>query len=560
MAPDGWAGRMGERRARAIPAEALVNLRRRLDALPARHPDRRAMLESAATLYGVSRATLYRALRQHLRPKSVRRADRGKPRKLPAAEMERYCEIVAALKIRTSNRKGRHLSTVRAIELMEEHGVETPDGLVKPPMGTLRRTTVNRYLREWGYDHARMTRPLLAVRFQARRSNELWQFDMSPSELKSVKQPLWIEPGRGNPTLMLFSVVDDRSGAAYQEYRCVYGEDAESALRFLFNAMAPKPEPDLPFQGIPEAIDMDNGPVARARVFQNVMGCLGVRVIHHLPAGKDGRRPTARSKGKVERPFRTVKEAHETLYHFYEPQNEAEANLWLRRYLVRYNAQQHRSEPHSRIEDWMRHLPDAGFREMCAWERFCAFAREPERRTVGIDARISVDGAAYEVEAGLAGEAVVLWWGLFDQELYVEHGDKRFGPFAPVGGPIPLHKYRRFQKSRAEERADRVAALAERIGLPRAALAGGDLPPPPATPPPAKVAFADPDPFQTLAFPDVIAAKHAVADEIGTALAKLAPEDRAFIDALVRETLARDVVLARVRAYFKQRTGGGERC
>ena len=166
----------------------------------------------------------------------------------------------------------------------------------------------------------------------------------------------------------------------------------------------------------------------------------------------------------------------------------------------------------------------------------------------------------YDVDAGLAGEEVVLWWGLFDQELYVEHGDRRFGPFAPVGGPIPLHKYRKFQKSKAEERADWVAALAERIGLPRAALDGGDVPSPPAVALPAKVTFVDPDPFQTLAFPNVIAAKRAVADEIGMALAKLAPDDRAFIDALVRETLARDVVLARVRAYFKQRTGGGERC
>ena len=85
-------------------------------------------------------------------------------------------------------------------------------------------------------------------------------------------------------------------------------------------------------------------------------------------------------------------------------------------------------------------------------------------------------------------------------------------------------------------------------------------PSPPAVALPAKVTFVDPDPFQTLAFPNVIAAKRAVADEIGMALAKLAPDDRAFIDALVRETLARDVVLARVRAYFKQRTGGGERC
>jgi len=197
---------------------------------------------------------------------------------------------------------------------------------------------------------------------------------------------------------------------------------------------------------------------------------------------------------------------------------------------------------------------------MCAWDRFCAFAREPERRTVGIDSRVSVDGIAYEVDAGLAGEEVVLWWGLFDQELYVEHGDKRFGPFSPSGGPIPLHKYRKFQKSKAEERADRVAELAERIGLPRAALDGGKLPPPPATTLPARVAFADPDPFQTLAYPTTVAAKLAIADEIGKALAKVTVEDRAFIDALVTETLSKEVVLTRVRAHFKNVGRGSGSC
>ena len=108
------------------------------------------MIASAATLYGVSRATLYRQLRRLARPKPVRRVDRGNPRKVTAAEMECYCEIVAALKIRTSNKKGRHLSTARAIQLMEEYGVETPDGLVRPPAGLLSRPTVNRYLLEWG--------------------------------------------------------------------------------------------------------------------------------------------------------------------------------------------------------------------------------------------------------------------------------------------------------------------------------------------------------------------------------------------------------------------------
>ena len=109
---------------------------------------------------------------------------------------------------------------------------------------------------------------------------------------------------------------------------------------------------------------------------------------------------------------------------------------------------------------------------MCAWERFCAFAREPERRLVGIDCRMTVAGVAYEVDAELAGETVVVWWGLFDQELWVEHGEERMGPFRPVGGPIPLHRYRKHRKSRHEVRADQVAALAGKLALPRAALSG----------------------------------------------------------------------------------------
>jgi hypothetical protein len=71
---------------------------------------------------------------------------------------------------------------------------------------------------------------------------------------------------------------------------------------------------------------MDNGPIAKSLVFQKVMADLGIDVRTHLPNGKDGRRVTARSKGKVERPFRTVKEMHETLYHLHEPETEAEAN------------------------------------------------------------------------------------------------------------------------------------------------------------------------------------------------------------------------------------------
>lgn len=214
--------------------ETLVALRTRLEPLPERSAERLALVQNCADLHGVSVDTIYRALREQFRPRALHRRDRGVPRTLPRKEMEHLCEVIAALKLRTTNQKQRHLSTARAMDLLIDPGVETPDGLLRIEPNALTRSTVNRYLRAWGMDDRHIRPPPPAVRFQAENSNDCWQFDLSPSDLKQVPAPLWIEEGRGAPTLMLFSVVDDRSGAAYQEYRCVYGEDAASGLRFLF--------------------------------------------------------------------------------------------------------------------------------------------------------------------------------------------------------------------------------------------------------------------------------------------------------------------------------------
>jgi len=329
---------------RHIPVDALMQLRQRLDRLPRKSAERAAQIRAMSSLYGLSPTSIYRALNDLLKPRAIHRTDHGQPRVLPKQELEQYCELIAALKIRTTNKQGRHLSTRRAIELLEEYGVETQQGVVRVAKGVLTRSTVNRYLVRWHLDQPHLHRSPPAIRFQAEHSNDCWQFDMSPSDLKHIDKPEWVDPAKGEPTLMLFSVVDDRSGVAYQQYKCVYGEDAESALRFLFAAMAPKEEEHFPLQGRPLMIYLDNGPVAKSRVFQNVMLSLGIEWLTHLPAGKDGERVTARSKGKVERPFRTVKEAHETLYHFHKPETEQQANAWLLRYLHHYNNQPHRAE------------------------------------------------------------------------------------------------------------------------------------------------------------------------------------------------------------------------
>jgi hypothetical protein len=246
---------------------------------------------------------------------------------------------------------------------------------------------------------------------------------------------------------------------------------------------------------------------------------------------------------------------HETLYHFHEPKDEEEANAWLMNFLVRYNAMEHRSEPHSRMEDWLENLPASGVRAVCSWERFCTFAREPERRKVGGDARVSVAGVNYEVDPDLAGETVILWWGIFDNELYVEHGDKRFGPYAPVGGPIPLYRYRTFKKSPTQQRADRIEALAEQLALPRAALEGNPRAASLIRNTAVSVTmFMDPDPFQEFAYPNVLAAKRAIADYLAIPLAKLPPEQLEWINTLVDTTLSKKEVIEQVEDYFGRRT------
>ncbi len=392
-----------------IPDERLLELKKRLDLLPPRNPERVKMIQSFADLYAVSVGSVYRALREKHIPKTLRRADAGITRVLPNAEMEMYCQIIAAMKLRTRNKKGHHLSTTEALRLLEGFGVETTKGIKKPPEGILKKTTVNRYLKKWGFDFRSLDVEPTSVRFQANHSNDCWQFDLSPSDLKQVPEwPAWVENRKGRPVLMLYSIVDDRSGVAYQEYHVVFGEDVEAALRFLYRAMAVKEIEGFPFQGIPQMIYTDNGPIARSQVFQKVLEYLGIDLRTHMPKGKDGRRTTARSKGKVERPFRTIKEVHETLYHFHTPKNEKEANSWLLNYVLRYNEKGHRSENHSRIEDWIKNIPVSGLRKVCSWDRFATFAREPERRKVTGDATIKVNGGTYRVDSSLAGHNVVL--------------------------------------------------------------------------------------------------------------------------------------------------------
>lgn len=543
-----------------LPADTLVMLHNKLASLPARSPERKLIVEEAADFHGVSIATIYRSLRKYNKLSVLTRDDYNKPRLIQYEEMKKYCQLIAALKLRTTNKQDRHLSNAACIRILEEYGIETDQGLVKAPSGLLKKSTVSFYIRRWGLGHDTLRIQPPYIRFQAQYSNECWQFDFSHSDFKAFIADRPKEDRGTEAKLMLLGVVDDRSGMKYQEYHYCYGEDVMTALKFLFNAMASKAYPGIPFQGIPKSIYMDNGPVAKSNVFKRVMAYLDIEILTHLPDGKDGRRKTARSKGKVERSFRSSKESLETLYHIHPPQNLSEANEWLRHYLVHYNQEKHRSEGHSRLEDWKKNLPKEGFRAMCNWEHFTTLVREPETRKVGNDACVNVDGVKYQLTSDFAGETVTLLKGVFDNELRILYEDKHYGPFYPADGPIPFGSYRRLKAGSKEKRAEQIERLAKAISIPRAVLSNDNIGMKKELINEANLTKEEPvfvpfpvvgNPFEQASFKNAIEAKLAISKWLGYPLGRLLPEQIEQINGIIAKDLDKKFIMTQVKQMFK---------
>ena len=171
-----------------LPIEAIVGLYQQIAELSAKHPDRKRLMLDTAAVFNVSLSTVRRAIKNYHRPHFIQRADYNKPRKISAAEMVHYCELIAALKMRSCNRKGKQLSTSRAIWILEDHGVKLNDKHVISPKGLLTKPTVNRYLSRLKLSSSNFRCEPIVVHFEAKQSNECWQLDFTPSDLKYLPQ------------------------------------------------------------------------------------------------------------------------------------------------------------------------------------------------------------------------------------------------------------------------------------------------------------------------------------------------------------------------------------
>lgn len=522
--------------AKRIPEEQLLGLWHELQKLPARSPVRRERVSEYARYFGISENYVYRQLK-NFKPFESQRSDLGTSRNIQKEQLIKYCKIISALKLRTSNEKDNHLSTKECISILENIGVQINNEFIKAPLGLLKRSTVDRHLLNLDLDyHTVKNIEPIVTRFEAQYSNECWQFDFTPSNLKRLPDE--------SQSLFLANIADDKSGVVFSKYMQTDGEDAMTALLFLFEAMSNKDDSkNNQLQGIPKYIYTDNGAFARSKIFKRVLQSLGITLLTHMPKNSDGRRTTARSKGKIEVFNKTVKNSFESKYFLHVPESIDEANEWLTDFVNHYNKQKHRSINANKIKVWRDNLEDDQINEMCSWEHFSKIVRKPDTRKVNADATLIVDGVLYQLEPKLANRKVTVLYGILDKQIHIENGPKLLGPFYPADNIISFGSYRKYEKTSAEHQADEVAEMAKSLSVPKSVMSYTN-----------DVDYLDVNrkPFEEekFVFSNKIEAKKFISNYIGSPLGQMSKSYLQFIDGLLTETLDKELIIRQLDSYL----------
>jgi hypothetical protein len=191
--------------------------------------------------------------------------------------------------------------------------------------------------------------------------------------------------------------------------------------------------------------------------------------VHQSDSSTGKLKKASRAKGKIERRFLILKTDFESLFHMHRPRSVAEANDWLSKYLLTYNAREH-PEPGiqgSQIEVWANHLPSSGYRQVCDADTFWSYVAEPENYQVGPDARIIMaNNSVYVVSPDLAGERVEVWHAADNRRLFVKdvYG-KVHGPYPVALRPVPAEQFRQHHKTKRDRMMERIVNLSESITI-----------------------------------------------------------------------------------------------
>jgi transposase InsO family protein len=296
------------------------------------------------------------------------RSDAGAARAIPQQLADLLCET-----------KEQHPDY--SVGLVIDHVTRSatlPEGMVLAP------STVHRTLSRAGLMQKKCGDPTAKDRrrFAYEKAGELWMSD-------AMHGPCVTEGGRQRKTYLLATIDDATRMVPYSAF--ALSESASAFLRVL--------EQGIRRRGLPKRLYVDNGAAYRAQHLALVCAKLGITLIHARPY-------TPQGKGKMERWFRTVRlQLLPTL----QPEDLRSLDALNRRLWAWVEGEYHRS-PHRGLDgetptdrwamssDEVR-LPSNDISDLFLFE---------QKRKVQADRTVSLDGVAYEVDATLVGQTVVL--------------------------------------------------------------------------------------------------------------------------------------------------------
>lgn len=258
----------------------------------------------------ISRNAFYREAQEWGEMKGRKeRRDKGE-RKLAIPDLKEKVGSLWQLKHRPP--PGVRLSSTETALIF---GVET--GQVSPELLAVPIGSLNRMARQWGWQATAERQ----TRWQAAYANQVHQFDSSHSEhFFPVRRDgddwiLRLRPRRMKNkekfeglAVIAYGLCDDHSGLRLSQYTVAAGESALGSIEFLKWAWSAAPE-HAPFEGWPDELYVDNGPLARHQAFDKFAERLGLKVTAHMPY-------KSRCTGKVENNWRTMWRKFENKFFF----------------------------------------------------------------------------------------------------------------------------------------------------------------------------------------------------------------------------------------------------
>lgn len=260
--------------------------------------NKEGIYEHYCSIYGCSKATLQRAIRNHFgRQKKVDR---------PKVHSSELIDRIADLKMQGMLlTKGasvqRELSTDNCIQILIDEGVPGADKLT--------RTTVNRRLNERGF-RIKQARTRIEVPY----ANFEWQMDFSRSKYFQMQK--WDK--RANDYLLKVSgrelhyKMDDKRlrtwivqiKESYSRIRQIYayasaGESVYIGLDALHRIFNRADDDDHPLRHAPENLKTDNGAFIKRAETKTALAALGIAPQKSTPGNKE-------SQGKVESGFKSM--------------------------------------------------------------------------------------------------------------------------------------------------------------------------------------------------------------------------------------------------------------